>query len=73
MMSVLKAEDGTRLTKRFDMERRVQEYYTSLFASKSVVPLVEDNREEEEIPQILISEVRTAVQNLKADKAPGPD
>ncbi|CAF5196175.1 unnamed protein product, partial [Rotaria magnacalcarata] len=73
MMNALKAEDGTRLTKRFDMERRIKEYYTSLFASKSVVPLVEDNREEDEMPPILISEVRTAVQSLKADKAPGPD
>ncbi|CAF3599840.1 unnamed protein product [Rotaria socialis] len=73
MMSALKSEDGTRLTKRFDMERRIQEYYTSLFASKSILPLVEDNREEEEMPPILISEVRTAVKSLKADKAPGPD
>ena len=30
-LSVLKTEDGKRLTKRFDMERRVQEFYTSLF------------------------------------------
>ncbi|CAM4928046.1 unnamed protein product [Rotaria socialis] len=73
MMSALKSEDGTCLTKRFDMERRIQEYYTSLFASKSIVPLVEDNREEEEMPPILIFEVRTAVKSLKADKAPGPD
>ncbi|CAF4562908.1 unnamed protein product [Rotaria magnacalcarata] len=31
-----------------------------------VVPLVEDNREEEEMPQILISEVRTAVQSRQS-------
>ncbi|CAF2135294.1 unnamed protein product [Rotaria magnacalcarata] len=66
MMSALKVEDGTSLTKRFDMERRIQEYYTSMFASKSVVPLVDDNRAEEEMPQILISEVRTAVQSRQS-------
>ncbi|CAF0934841.1 unnamed protein product [Adineta steineri] len=72
-MSALKAEDGTRLTKRFDMERRVQEFYTSLFASKTTVPLDKDQREEEDVPSILISEVQAAVESLKAEKAPGPD
>lgn len=73
MMSALKADDGTRLTKHVEMERRVQEYYTSLFASKSVVPLIEDNREDEETPPIIVSEVQIAVQSTKTDKAPGPD
>ena len=72
-MAALKAEDGTRLTKRFDMERRVQEFYTSLFASKTAVTLNDDQRENEDVPAIIISEVRTAIHSLKADKAPGPD
>ncbi|CAF1012995.1 unnamed protein product [Adineta ricciae] len=72
-MSALKAEDGTRLTKRFEMERRVQDFYTSLFASKKAVPLDEDRRVEEDVPPNLVSEVQAAVLSLKADKAPGPD
>lgn len=60
-MTALKADDGTRLTKRFDMERRVQEFYTSLFASKTAVSLDDDQREKEDVPAIIISEVRTAI------------
>ena len=70
---LLKTEDGTRLTKRFEIESRVQEFYTALFASKTGVPLDEDRREEEDVPSILVSEVRAAVLSLKSDKAPGPD
>ena len=72
-LSALKAEDGKRLTKRSDMEHRVQEFYTSLFTSKTVVPLEKDYREEEDTPTILVSEVQAAVQSLKTDKASGPD
>lgn len=72
-MAALKAEDGTRLTKRLDMERRVQGFYTSLFDSKTAVTLDDDQREKEDVPAILISEVRTAIHSLKDDKAPGPD
>ena len=55
------------------MEHRVQEFYTSLFISKTVVPLEKDHREEEDVPTILVSEAQAAVQSLKTDKAPGPD
>ena len=55
------------------MEHRVQEFYTSLFTSKTVVPLEKDYREEEDTPTILVSEVQAAVQSLRTDKAPGPD
>ena len=72
-MNILKTEDGTRLTKRFEVESRVQEFNTALFASKTAVPLDEDRREEEDVSSILVSEVRAAVLSLKSDKAPGPD
>jgi hypothetical protein len=72
-MAALKDKNGKRLTKRIDIEQRCQEFYTELFASKTTVPLEIDKREEEEVPKILISEVREAVKSLKNDKAPGPD
>lgn len=72
-MSALKDENGERLTKRIDMERRVKEYYSNLFASKKEVTLQEICNDEEDIQKILISEVRAAVASLKLDKAPGPD
>ncbi|EYB83168.1 hypothetical protein Y032_0341g3004 [Ancylostoma ceylanicum] len=72
-MSALLAEDGTRLTKRIDIEHRCEEFYRKLFSSKKDVPLLRDEREEEEVPDVLQSEVRHAISNSKNDKAPGPD
>lgn len=72
-MVALKDADGNRLVKRIDMERRVKEYYTTLFDSKKNVRLGELEENDEDIPNVLISEVREAIKSLKNDKAPGPD
>ena len=69
MLSALKVEGGKRLTKRLDIGRGVQEFYTSLFTWKTIVPLEEGHREEEDAPLILVSEVQATVQSFKIDKA----
>ena len=72
-MRAPKNDDGTTLTKHKDIERRCEQFYTDLFASKFDVPLEYDRRVEESVPPVIISEVRAAAESLKNDKAPGTD
>lgn len=72
-MKSLKDKEGKKIMKRRDMERRVEEYYTEIFSSQKDVALEDFAEEDEEIPKVIISEVRAAIKTLKNDKAPGPD
>ena len=71
-LKALKAEDGIRLTKRCNIERRVQMFYTSLFTSKTVVSLDEDHRDEEDVPTILASEIQASVAESQNVQSPRP-
>jgi hypothetical protein len=69
----IKIEDGAYLMNRVEMEHRVQDFYISLFATKTTVPLDENHCEEEHVLPVSVSEVWAAVWTFNADKAPDLD
>lgn len=73
MMVALKTGDGGRATTRPEMEEECRRFYTDLFESKVRVEAVKDEREEEEVPIILATEVEHALNSISKGKAPGPD
>ncbi|EYC11218.1 hypothetical protein Y032_0051g2083 [Ancylostoma ceylanicum] len=68
----LKDKDETPKTARTEIERIVTEFYTNLYRSTTDVPR-RPSPTEEKPPNILVSEVRNAIQSLKKGTAPGPD
>ncbi|VDL86622.1 unnamed protein product, partial [Nippostrongylus brasiliensis] len=67
----LKAPDGSRQSSRAGMESIVSKFYTDLYKSN-----LRPNRQQpagEEVPSILPSEVRHAIESMPRGKAPGTD
>ncbi|KAK6060747.1 hypothetical protein COOONC_01585 [Cooperia oncophora] len=68
----LKDNQGRPTTSRQGIESIVMDFYTKLYRSTTVVPR-SPCPANDEIPPILISEVRNVIESLKFQKAPGPD
>ncbi|EYB85743.1 hypothetical protein Y032_0292g1593 [Ancylostoma ceylanicum] len=68
----LKDKDGVPKMARTDIERIVTEFYTNLYRSTTDFPR-RPSPTEEKPTNILVSEVRNAIQSLKKGTAPGPD
>ena len=71
-LAVIKDENGTILTESKEIKERWKSYCEGLFASKETDPSVHIDTFEEE-PDILLSEVKNAIQKMKSNKTPGVD
>ena len=65
-------EDGTPTSSRHEMESIAKRFYSNLFCSSTPVPKPHIPAGEKP-PEILPSEVRAAINTMKAGTAPGPD
>lgn len=72
-MEALVDEDGNRTTSRLKMEEITKKFYTELFKSSITVDIPNNIPNEDDIKEVLPSEVRVAIQSLKSGTAPGND
>lgn len=68
----LKTSQGERVTSKLKIEDEMKHFYSSLFAS-SMAPLIPTPSSPHQLPHFLPSEVRSAVEKMASNKAPGED
>ena len=69
-MFKLKKQDGSTTSSHQEMIEQIKEFYTTLYSDNVAMPPV-DSATRNTIPNVLISEVRSAIQTLKNDKKAG--
>ena len=72
-MISLRDDNGEIINCREQMVTRVQEFYEKLYSSSINVPLTNQVTDTNEVPHILIDEVKHALNKTKGGKAPGED
>lgn len=75
MISTLTDTKGRVAKTRQDILRIATDFYRNLYASKeeSIVEKIQSTEDQDELPYILKSEIRFAIENLKSKKATGKD
>ena len=69
-MFKLKKQDGSATSNYQEMIHQIREFYTTLYSDNVTMPPV-DSTTRNTIPNVLISEVRSAIQTLKNGESAG--
>ena len=76
--SIVKDKDGSMITDAAKVKTRWKQYFEELYndpnpVDERILVELENNRDEEPTPSIMIEEVTRAIERLKTGKAPGID
>ncbi|VDM37749.1 unnamed protein product [Toxocara canis] len=64
---------GRRTVVRAEMKEICENFYNDLYSSKVHVPEIQLRAEEEEIPAVMLDEIKNALSKIKPDRSPGSD
>ena len=72
-ISCVLSEQGEQITNQDQILERIEQFYTELYSSSNKVQYSNPGVTTNDVPEVTLSEVRSALSQMSNDKAVGPD